>query len=627
MRQFSYLLILSFLFSFSPAKSQIDRGGYPKSFSSERFNSNFQKIEVHADRSSISLSEKSNEGGIVPHKIGFTINTDLSPVNSGTWFTLDNGDKVWKLAIHSSGAEALAVYFKNFELPDDAELFLYNETKNQFIGAFTSDNYSADGYFGTELIEGDVVILEYFVSASSAEKTPFIISELGYVYRDSGFGTYKGFNHSGSCEINVNCSEGQDWQQQKKGVARIQVKEGSGLSWCTGSLINNTRNNFTPYFLTANHCGPASSAADYSSWIFYFNYESEDCNDPATEPSINTMTGASLIARTENDVTIASDFKLLLLNQEVPEEYDPYFNGWSRSLEASNSGVTIHHPSGDIKKISSYTSPLVSSNYDATSDNPDGMYWRVIWSETASGHGVTEGGSSGAPIFNLDGKIVGALTGGLASCNNLTAPDYYGKFSYSWESNDVTDDRKLQPWLDPDNTGVEDISGVQYNSVLFIPDFEADMVVIPIGGSLTFSDLSMGSPTQWAWTFEGGIPGSSTLQIPPSITYQTAGVYDVTLQISNSFNNESIIKEEYIRVVSVINPLPSDDLVTVYLGTDLVDDVIFTIYDESGREIEKHIMDAPIKHFDFYFGKYSAGYYFLRVQTPTSIEMHKIVIY
>lgn len=629
MKYTSYLLIFSFLLLFNTAESQISRGGFPRSFSDQKLQVDFHSVELFADQNLISYSDTKLDAEIGPHKIGYTIPTDFSPQNAGTWFSLPNGDKLWKMEIRSSGAEALAVYFKDFKLTDDAELFLYNKSKSQVIGAFTFENNSESGCFATELIGGDVVILEYLVSAKYSEEIPFTISEVAYIYRDSGFGTYKGFNGSGNCEVNINCVEGADWQQQKKGVARIQVKQGGSLFWCTGSLINNTRNDFTPYFLTANHCGSSSSTADFNQWVFYFNYESEDCDDPVNEPdNTNTITGASVVSKAGSGSANSSDFKLLLLNESIPEDYDPYFNGWNRTLTASDEGVGIHHPSGDIKKISHYTSPLISSDYNEdVFDNADGLYWRVRWAETANGHGVTEGGSSGSPIFNSEGYIVGALTGGTASCFELTDPDYYGKFSYSWESNGTANQDKLRPWLDPNNTGIESLGGLSYDDIILVPEFAADTVAVPIGGSLIFIDQSLGDPTQWLWNFEGGIPGNSTQQFPQPIVYQALGSYDVSLRIQDDLKNESILKEDYVKVVPKIGPLPSNDLVTIYLGATPIGDLILTLYDESGREMEKHIVDTPIKFKHFHLGKYSGGYYFLKVETSDSVTLHKIAIF
>ena len=74
---------------------------------------------------------------------------------------------------------------------------------------------------------------------------------------------------------------------------------------------------------------------------------------------------------------------------------------------------------------------------------------------------MTEGGSSGSPLFDSFGMIVGNLTGGGSSCDSasLDEPDYYGKFSHSWISCGPDSASQLQPWLDPDNTGVEVLDG------------------------------------------------------------------------------------------------------------------------------------------------------------------------
>jgi hypothetical protein len=85
----------------------------------------------------------------------------------------------------------------------------------------------------------------------------------------------------------------------------------------------------------------------------------------------------------------------------------------------------------------------------------------VIWAQTANGHGVTEGGSSGSPLFDNAGHIIGNLTGGESSCDsaNLDQPDYFGKFSYSWASCGADSTLQLRPWLDPDSTGVIVLEG------------------------------------------------------------------------------------------------------------------------------------------------------------------------
>jgi hypothetical protein len=215
--------------------------------------------------------------------------------------------------------------------------------------------------------------------------------------------------------------------------------------------VNNTNNDCTPYFLTADHCGYEASTSDLNYWVFYFNYEATSCSGTSPQYSNHTVTGCTLVAcDTYGSTNTGSDFYLVKFKNNVPTSYNPYYNGWSRSTNVSNSGVGIHHPNGDIKKISTYQNTL-SSGYTT--------HWSVSWVATANGHGVTEGGSSGSPLFNSNGRIIGTLTGGSSDCDATDQADYYGKFSYHWASNGSTSNKQLKPWLDPINSNPTEING------------------------------------------------------------------------------------------------------------------------------------------------------------------------
>jgi len=367
---------------------------------------------------------------------------------------------IWRLNVKSMGALALILYFDRFKIPEGGKLFVYNPGRTQLLGAFTSQNNNDLSTFATGMIYGDRLTLEY--DAPGDLPVPELhISEVGHAYRgvtDYG-GVRNGFGGSGPCEVNINCSEGNSWQRQKRGVARINVKRGAGSLWCTGSLVNNVRNDGTPYFLTADHCGMLSSAADISKWIFYFNYEGTGCPDPPSEPYLHSLTGARLIAHGGNGGQSGSDFFLVKLTSAIPDSFNLYFNGWSLDAEhPSPSGVSIHHPEGDIKKISTYSSPVQAAHWMG---NLPLAFWRVSWIQTANGHGTTEGGSSGSPLFDNQGRLIGTLTGGDSSCDtaSLNLPDYYGMFSYHWDQNGTDSASILKCWLDPDNSGVKSVNG------------------------------------------------------------------------------------------------------------------------------------------------------------------------
>ncbi len=97
------------------------------------------------------------------------------------------------------------------------------------------------------------------------------------------------------------------------------------------------------------------------------------------------------------------------------------------------------------------------------------------------------------------------------------------------------------------------VGGIYKYSVPVVPvaDFIADVTLVPVGGTVNFTDLSTGTPSSWSWTFNGGTPTSSTVQ-NPAVIYNTAGTYDVTLIVTNVAGTNSITKTGYIVVVPVI---------------------------------------------------------------------------
>ncbi|HZK08022.1 MAG TPA: T9SS type A sorting domain-containing protein [Bacteroidales bacterium] len=452
--------LLIFLFaSLTAATAQISTPGVPASFSKNLSAESVPVFKIQAPDTEQLLREDA-----FTDKLGIAMRfaqnqpTQIDLAKDGLWQQLDDGSQICRLAITSADAQALILYYSNFEIPARAQLFLYDKLHRQIAGAFTSTNNSNGGSFATQMIYGSTTILEYYQPAGNSEHPNMIIDEVGYVYRtaETMYGT-RGFGGSGFCEVNVACPEGEQWQQQAKGVARIIVKQGTSSVWCSGSLLNNTLLDHTPWLLTADHCGPNATQSDLDQWMFYFKYQSPDCENPTSDSTFRfyTMTGATKVASAGGS-GVKSDFKLLLLNETIPDEYEPFYNGWSAEETPSTHGVTIHHPQGDIKKISTYTQPLISDNWGSY----PGTHWRVYWAQTQTNWGVTEGGSSGSPLFNPDGLIVGQLTGGTASCIQASSPDYYGKFSYSWDMGDTLPENQLKHWLDPNNMGVLALQGM-----------------------------------------------------------------------------------------------------------------------------------------------------------------------
>lgn len=466
MRNIGLLFFCLLLFIGPTCYAQISDGGTPLSFQYKSDAPIDTLFITPPDRNKISGEDSIAELSFSPRRFSVLLPADIDLLIRAESYLLPNGKLLRRLMLKSEKALAVNLYFEEFHLTNKAELYLYDANGQQVKGAFTSKNNHASGLFATELIYGDAIILD-LVCSQEDESTRIRISHLGYAYRDvEDFTQQKGFGGSDFCEVNVSCSpEGNGWQEIKNGVVRIQVKVSGSAYWCTGTIVNNAREDNKPYLLTADHCafqmGHYATPADLNQWLFYFGYDGQTCDDPPAEPTHKSMVGATKVAQGGNRGQTGSDFYLVLLNQLIPADYNPYFSGWSAVDEVSSTGVSIHHPSGDIKKISTFTDPLVSSGW---SGNGLLSHWKVIWKETENGWGVTEGGSSGSPLFNHQGRLIGTLTGGFAACEASGSlgpdkPDYYGKFSYHWLSNGTSDTAQLKPWLDPDNTGITIIDG------------------------------------------------------------------------------------------------------------------------------------------------------------------------
>lgn len=354
-----------------------------------------------------------------PYRFGSNHAVDIGLDNAGLWRTMSNGDRVWRTTIHCPGALTINMEFHQFEIPDGARVFVYNDM-GDVLGGFEAGSNPGHTELGVDLIAGERVTVEYVEPARVAGQGRLRIGQVTHGYRDI-FGIARSLNESGSCNNNVNCPEGDPWRDQIRSVAIIMT---GGEGFCTGTLINNCANDGTPYFLTANHC----LVGNVGTWLFRFNWNSPNCTPTTNGPTGQSVSGATLKAS-----NATSDVALLQLNATPPASYNVFYAGWDRSGAAPAGAVAIHHPSGDVKKISFENDPLTSANYLGAAGSGT-SHWRVArWDD-----GTTEGGSSGSALFSPEKLIIGQLHGGWASCNDLLA-DYYGRFSVSFPT--------LQPWL------------------------------------------------------------------------------------------------------------------------------------------------------------------------------------
>jgi len=435
------LLVLFYFFS-SSTFAQISEGGTPYSFLNLQVGQDFQAVNMPEINVPQLLEEDAVEQSKgVPFRFGYGHSVKLNLSNSGTWQYVDNG-RLWRLKIHARGATSINLIFGSFFIPEGGKLFIYGLDGKHVIGALTARNNNEDNVLGTGIIPRDEIILEYFepsaVSGLGRLQVESVIQGYKDVFKDYPF--WEDYGGSGSCNNNVNCPEGEPWQNEIRSAAMILTAGNTRL--CSGAMINNVRQDLTPYFLTANHCMSGTP----NTWVIMFNYQSPTCVNQ-DGPLNYTVSGTTTMAKNSS-----SDFALLKLNTAPPDSYQVHFAGWTRVNAPSTSSVGIHHPDGDIKKISFDYEPCVSSDYTPSPYLPN-SHWEI----TAWNDGTTEPGSSGSPLFDQNHRIIGQLHGGWASCTSITQ-DYYGKFSMSWDYG-TTPATRLKDWLDPDNTGALFVDG------------------------------------------------------------------------------------------------------------------------------------------------------------------------
>ena len=446
-----YFLILLLSCLVLKSTGQISSGGVPASFTHLKKASTcipvIDMLPVKNDQ--LFKEEQQNPDHLKAFIFAKDFNVDISTSNSGVWDSSEEF-KIWRVGIRSIGAYSLNLIFDKMIIPKGAALFVYSKDHEKLIGAFTSENEQASGDFATYPIAGDEIIVEYNEPLKTEFPGELHISTINHDYK-SVFGS-RPLGESGLCNMDVNCPDAIAYSTEKQAIVGLII---AGRELCTGTLVNNTKQDNTPYVITAAHC--ILNASDASKTIYYFNYESPLCGNGTSSVNGNadqSISGSALKARSDS-----LDFTLVQLSTTPPATFRPYFAGWNRSASIPTSSFAIHHPEGDVKKVTvDNNSPTIGtfgSNYVKNSFYIIGK-WDI---------GTTEAGSSGCGFFNQNRQIVGSLTGGTATCSDPTN-DLFSMFNKQWDYF-KTSDKQLKVWLDPNNTGVTELTGLNpYNSTV-----------------------------------------------------------------------------------------------------------------------------------------------------------------
>jgi len=488
-----------------------------------------------------------------PFRFGKGVEVDYNLQNSGEWFSIGNG-RVWKLKISSKGAYSINLVFGKLALPRGATLYLYNEERTMSFGPITSRDVPSSGRFMSDLLEGETVVLELLEPKVSENLSVVQISRVIHAFKDLFIPNL--FGDSNPCNIDINCSQGNNWQEESDGVAMIIL--GNGERLCSGALLNNGCQDFAPTVLSAFHCvdigdninniDPCNDAqfgngiltpqeiGNAENWTFRFQYKTPTCNGGEPHPSIYY----SFQQATFRAGWFDTDFVLLEMNQRPGTNVDTgiRYLGWDRAVAALTSGATIHHPVGDVMKISVINNAAQSNfaqiawtlcvNPLRQNFSPANTHWNVTLNQ-----GTAQGGSSGGPLFNQDRRVVGQLHGGLDGCAPVLKS--YGRFDVSWGMNNNgtfpagrNPNNSLGPWLTNNPT-------ITNTNTLAIPTLvrSTNSVCTGTSGTVSINNVPAGHNVAWSTTSNLTIVSSNNSSATIRHSGSGNGIGTVTATLSN----------------------------------------------------------------------------------------------
>ena len=470
------------------------------------------------------LEQESSEYYFKALKFAIERPISISPLSQGVWTQMESY-RVWRAHIISPGAVSLGLIFDAFHLEEGVQLMIYDPEKTQVKGAYTAKNNKASGIFALGHIPGEEVIVELQVPVHLENYGVLSLGSLSHAFLPTAlYGTLDGrYGRSQPCEIDVNCDEGAQWQLEKQSVVRFYTAS----QYCTGVMLNNTAYNGDPLLLTAEHCIYDESSA--ASAIFVFSYESPSCfgEDGSVVMSIS---GAESLS-----IGDSIDFSLVRLSLPPPDDFNVFYSGWDLTSSPSGPSTAIHHPEGDVKKISfDYEAP--EATVDKSQIPP--QFWDLLsnsfWWIKQWDIGSTEPGSSGSPLFTPNSQVIGVLSFGSAKCGDSidydvetdrviyskknNVDDYYTRLDVAWDYRDDAD-RSLQQWLDPTGSGLRSIEGLHPSGVeegRTQVGSQFSLWPNPAGGELWFSSRTLreGDATYRIFDLRGAIVLEENIRLP-----------------------------------------------------------------------------------------------------------------
>ncbi len=335
---------------------------------------------------------------------------------AGQWINVAGGGMLWVLDVVSPNAYGVRLHVQGMNLPEGVEATVYSPLHPETAPWPMSGTGKHGGEFWVPTSYGDRARIEVFVPAHVQVNpaNPMLwVDQVQHLYRDPLTGRAGPVSEELGCHIDVTCQAG--WANDALGVARMYFVDGGGFV-CSGSLLNSLASDWTPYFLTAAHCFNTQAVAD--TLETYWRFQTTTCNAaaPALPAAVND---ATLLA-----TGVPSDFTFLMIEGTIDRSL--WWEGWDANVFGNGLQATgIHHPGGTYKRWSQGTTSTFANTCAVT-----GITSRVTGTFAS---GVTEGGSSGSPLFDSAHRVRGSLSCGNASCGAQSERRFhYGRFETTY---------------------------------------------------------------------------------------------------------------------------------------------------------------------------------------------------
>jgi lysyl endopeptidase len=374
----------------------------------------------------------------------FAVKTEKNiTLKDGLWSEIGYDTMIWSIKFKAK-ASSLSFLIEGLRLSPASEMYIYSTQYNMIHGPIKTNNIN-DNRLVSDVIAGDECYITIIDKKESYKDIKLKIVSIGQGVLKKQSGS-RAFQDAANCNFDIGCAIGNGWNNERDAVCQIIVNQSET---CTGSLINNECGDLTPNLLTAFHClddfpgngqVDQNEATNVNNWAFRFNYQS---NNPACPGnSLNNGSNQWIVFTGSNFLSafFDTDFALLRLNQALIDQPTIALAGWNRATIAATTATAIHHPAGDVKKISIDNNPLVAVAFQGGAAD----HWRATFDQ-----GIVQFGSSGSPLFDQNNRIVGQLHGNQNNvcANTLQGQAFetcwcttqspsvgeYGKFDISWD--------------------------------------------------------------------------------------------------------------------------------------------------------------------------------------------------